>query len=286
VYILSRASLAFHLPHKPRKSSNSAQVVSPFQAILDYEMAHQIPPGWVNYSISKTSPNGYWHKLERGEIPMNHIFFNGFNQDLRDAQRWKDFYTASRAKAGLSTTTIPELPDIDGEWLFFEMMRASRNPDPWMLPALEKLKASGKYILAALSNTVIFPPDHEYSRSASQYVGDVRSIFDVFVSSAHVGLRKPDPRIYELALRELNNYALENAQKGKDLGWGEVVKPDEIVFLDDIGENLKAAKQAGFGTIKVHLGKAYDAVTALEKLTGMQLAGDHPKVAVLPTAKL
>jgi hypothetical protein len=38
------------------------------------------------------------------------------------------------------------------------MMDGSRAPDPWMFPALKKLKASGKHILAALSNTMIYPP--------------------------------------------------------------------------------------------------------------------------------
>ena len=56
------------------------------------------------------------------------------------------------------------------------------------------------------------------------------------------------------------------------------MRADEIVFLDDIGENLKAAKNAGFGTIKVPLGRAYEAVDELEKITGLKLAGDHPKV--------
>lgn len=212
---------------------------------------------------------------------MDATFFDGFNQDLRNTQRWKDFYTSSRAKAGLPVIKVPEVPDIDGKWLFFEMMRASRVPDPWMLPALEKLRASGRYLMAALSNTVIFPPDHEYSRTQSNR--EVKTIFDVFISSAHVGLRKPHPRMYELALAEVNKFAKENAStKGHDLGWSEGVNPSEIIFLDDIGENLKAAKEAGFGTIKVDLGKAYDAVTALEGVTGLQLAGNHP----VPKSKL
>ena len=75
-------------------------------------------------------------------------------------------------------------------------------------------------------------------------------------------------------------------------GWENGVKPDEIVFLDDIGENLKQAKKLGFGTIKVNLGEAYEAVDKLEKLTGLKLAGTHPRVSSAPkrtprrTAKL
>jgi len=54
------------------------------------------------------------------------------------------------------------------------------------------------------------------------------------------------------------------------------------VFLDDIGENLKEARKQGFGTIKVPLGKAYEAVEELEKVTGLQLEGDHPKIPIKP----
>ena len=46
------------------------------------------------------------------------------------------------------------------------------------------------------------------------------SIFDVFVSSAHVGIRKPDPRIYHLALEKVDEFARTNAEstRGKALG--------------------------------------------------------------------
>jgi FMN phosphatase YigB (HAD superfamily) len=75
---------------------------------------------------------------------------------------------------------------------------------------------------------------------------------DVFISSAHVGMRKPNADIYQYAIKAVDAYARDNASssKGKQLGWANGVKPNEILFLDDIGENLKAGKQAGFGTIK------------------------------------
>lgn len=181
-------------------------------------------------------------------------------------------------KQGVTVGAIPPLPQVDGEWLFWEMMRISRAPDPWMWPALQKLKASGKYIIAALSNTMIFPDGHEFNE-----VNEVRGIFDLFISSAHVGLRKPDPAIYNMALSAVNEYAEKNAStKGKGLGWENGIKAEDIVFLDDIGENLKAAKKVGFGTIKVQLGQAYDAVAELEKVTGLELAGNHPRVSSAP----
>ncbi len=152
-----------------------------------------------------------------------------------------------------------------------------------MYPALRALKKSGKYILAALSNTLIFPPDHPYSKDSPD---DPRKLFDVFISSAHVGLRKPDPAIYALALKEVNRFAKENAEtKGKGLGWGQGVKAEEVLFIDDIGENLKAGKKAGFQTIKVNLGRAYEAVDQLEEVTGLSLAGDHPRIPVKPVVR-
>ena len=203
-------------------------------------------------------------------------WFAGFTADLHDQKRWRDFYALESAKNSRLPKTTPPLPDIDGETLFWEMMRGSRATDPWMFPALKKLKASGKYILAALSNTVIFPSGHPYENSHAE----LKDIFDVFISSAHVGMRKPDADIYQYTLKELDRWAKANAWSGR--GWEEGVKPNEIVFLDDIGENLKAAKEAGFGTIKVYLGRAYEAVEALEELTGLALAGDHPKIAIKP----
>ena len=61
----------------------------------------------------------------------------------------------------------------------------------------------------------------------------LREHFDVFIESALVGLRKPDPRIYELVCRELG------------------VAPARAAFLDDIGRNLKTARALGMTTIKV-----------------------------------
>ncbi|PHH90890.1 hypothetical protein CDD83_2351 [Cordyceps sp. RAO-2017] len=258
-------------------------VVSPFQAILDYELSLGIPPGWVNYSISKSAPDGFWHRLERGEIPLDQAFFDGFNKDLHDPALWRAFYRGKRPDQTLRE--LPRLPAVDGEWLFNEMMSTSHTPDPWMHPALEKLKQSGKYVLAALSNTIVFPPGHKLHR-ADYFADPVRQLFDIFISSAHVGLRKPDPRIYQLAVATLDSFARENAdsERGRRSEWGAGIQANDILFLDDIGENLKGARAQGFDTIKVPLGRTYEAVEALERVTGMQLEGRHPKIPVRPAS--
>lgn len=236
------------------------------QAILDYEVANNIPPGWVNFSISRTSPNGSWHRLERGEIKMDANFFTAFKKDLQIQELWEQFNERlQQKKAPNSTVSLPPLPELDAEFLFWEMMRISRTADPYMFPALLKLKESGEFILGALSNTVIFPDGHPFNHDPS----GVKSQFDFFISSAHTGLRKPDPRIYKAAINEMNILAKKRGMKA--------MNASDIVFLDDIGQNLKGAKQAGMRTIKVNLGKTQDAVKELEKITGLTLMEDPGK---------
>ncbi|TVY14296.1 Acyl-CoA dehydrogenase family member 10 [Lachnellula arida] len=263
----------------PAPTNHHIQVVSPFQAILDYELSLSIPPGWVNHSISSTAPTGTWQALERGEILLDSHFFRAFHTDLHNPDLWRAFYEKKHPN-----TPIPPLPQMDVEHLYWSMMHASRHPDPWMYPALLALKASSRYTIAALSNTVIFPPSHPFSNPPSS-APPLSTLFDVFISSAHVGLRKPDPAIYDLALAEVDSFS-RSAGRG-------AVQAHEVLFLDDIGENLKAGRRRGFRTLKVKLGRAFEAVEELEGITGLELAGTHPRVAVeakspgvLPGSKL
>lgn len=61
---------------------------------------------------------------------------------------------------------------------------------------------------------------------------DVPALFDVEVDSSMVGMRKPEPGIYQLIEEKLN-------KPGGDL-----------LFVDDLGVNLKAAKARGWQTLK------------------------------------
>ncbi|KAL2431777.1 hypothetical protein ABEF95_013794 [Exophiala dermatitidis] len=235
-------------------------VVSPFQAILDYEIQNGIPKGYINYAIRELTPNGAWHKLERGEIPNDANFMRNFKSDLERRETWLKFH---REKLDVTDESkVPPVPNIDAETLYWTMMSTSREPDPYMYPALKRLKASGKYKLAALSNTTIFPEGHEYNVIGPD---DVRHIFEIFVSSAHVGMRKPNRDIYEYALKAIRDR------------WGQDIKPQDIVFLDDIGENLKMARSLGLRTIRVVLGRTKDAVKELEQITGLELLEEPAK---------
>ena len=63
--------------------------------------------------------------------------------------------------------------------------------------------------------------------------GQVMKIFDHIIESSKVGLRKPDPKIYYMSCDALG------------------VKPEECIYLDDLGINLKPAREIGMATIKV-----------------------------------
>jgi FMN phosphatase YigB (HAD superfamily) len=266
------------------------QVVSPFAAILAYEKNNKIPVGWINTAISASGSSGAWAKLERGQIPLDDQFFNLFTSDLCSNEKlWRQFYTkhlaATRREshgqaAEEATFLVPSPPKINAEQLYWQMMSASRKPDANVWPALQRLRKAvdgGKanFIIAALSNTSIFPAGHEFTSTASadgKFQAELKGVFDLFVSSAHVGMRKPDREIYEYTVAELDGLAKKKKQGGKQ-GGGGGVKAGDIVFFDDIGTNLRMARLCGMRTFKVELGKSELAVDELERLTGLKLKG-------------
>ena len=153
---------------------------------------------------------------------------------------------------------LPDIPSIDGEELFWHMMSSSREPDPYVFPGLERLlKQKPRPIVGALSNTVVYPPDHPWSKkgdgqskdasTSKAFLSDPGSVFDVYVASADVGMRKPSKDIYELTVKRLDEFDKKHGGNG--------ITGADVVFLDDIGENLKTAKEVGMRTIKVQLGK-------------------------------
>jgi FMN phosphatase YigB (HAD superfamily) len=212
---------------------------------------------------------------------LDKSFFAEFKRDLTNEKLWREYHAKLKARSGKpgGSEEAPPIPDINSEQLFWEMMRIARNPDPHMFPALKRLRraadaSEGKLVLGALSNTTIFPPEHPFNDPSTvdgRFNAELRSMFDVHVSSAHVGMRKPEKGIYEYALVRLHEFV-------KLKGYGMGVRPQDITFLDDIGTNLRTAKQLGFNTIKVQLGKANLAVAELEKLTGLTLSSEKAQL--------
>ena len=150
------------------------------------------------------------------------------------------------------------------------MIATAATPDLYMLPALRRLRTYGAFVLGALSNTVPIPAGHPLSHVGSGNA-QLRGLFDVFVASAEVGMRKPERAIYELAVRRLDEW-------DRVTGRGKGIRAEEVLFLDDIGANCKTAKEVGMKTIKVRLGRTREAVKEMEGVLGIDLGLEKGKL--------
>lgn len=108
---------------------------------------------------------------------------------------------------------------------------------PEMVGAVRHLK--GRVKLGAITNNV---SRDEPAQTRTSGI-DLPSLFEVVVESAIVGFRKPEPQIFQIACDQLG------------------IQPNEAVFLDDLGANLKGARALGMHTIKVD-----DTLSALDEL--------------------
>jgi epoxide hydrolase-like predicted phosphatase len=116
------------------------------------------------------------------------------------------------------------------------------GPDEAMIGAVRAARAAGLRT-ALLSNSWSV---HDYDR------GMLEELFDTWVISGEVGLRKPDPAIYALAADRME------------------LPPEAIAFVDDLPGNLKPARALGMTTI-VHRGDAGATLAELESALGVSL---------------
>jgi putative hydrolase of the HAD superfamily len=121
---------------------------------------------------------------------------------------------------------------------------------PEMVEALKGVRAAGLKTGCITNN---LPANAIGSKGGrSLYVAEVMALFDHVIESAKIGLRKPDSRIYRMMIDALK------------------IDPAESVYLDDLGVNLKPARDMGMTTIKVV--SASQAILELEAATGLKLS--------------
>lgn len=191
---------------------------SPFEAFARYEQDRGLPAGFLR-SVNANGPDtNAWARLERSEVTAAEF----------DA-----------AFAVESTALGHQVPGADVLALLIGEIR------PQMVRALDNVRRRG-LLAACLTNNVIggFHRE-EVDAVMREEVAAVMARFDLVVESSKVGVRKPEPRFYEIACELLD------------------VRPDECVFLDDLGVNLKPARAMGMITIKVA-----DPDDALAELSG------------------
>ena len=142
-----------------------------------------------------------WHRLERGEM------------------------TLEDARLALRTMAIERGYDVDP--IDF-LMRLARDDEqrPQVVERALAIKASG-IRTACVTNNIL-----EFGEGWRSLV-PVDALFDAVVDSCHTGVRKPDSRIYRLALDAVD------------------VDAEAAVFLDDHPANVAAAESLGMRGIVV-----------------------------------
>jgi len=192
---------------------------SPFDAFDDYDVTAGYAAGSVRGLIRTSSETGAWAALERGELSLDE-FCTALELEATDA--------------GFTLDARALLASVGGRF----------GARPRMVHAIERIRAEGLRV-AALTNNWASP-------EGGAAPNGLRALaFDVVVESSVEGLRKPDPKIYELVLDRLG------------------VDAAATVFLDDLGINLKPARAMGMTTIKV--ADPDDALVELEQLLGFPI---------------
>ena len=181
---------------------------SPFEAFNRYEATRGLPHDFIR-TVNATDPDdNAWARLERTEI---------------DAETFDREFARESAALGHTVSGADVLALLSGE------VRSE------MVAALDAVIRAGLRT-ACLTNNVV-------GGDQRPDVDAVMTRFDAIVESSKVGVRKPEPRFYEIACEQLD------------------VAPASCVFLDDLGVNLKPAAAMGMQTIKV-----VDPATAISEL--------------------
>ena len=154
-------------------------LVSREREALERTAAEARSLGFVNRVVVSTGPQGAWSRLERGELGMGD-FQRAFEEEC--------------AEAGHRVSGVELMLRI-----------GTCGPRPAMLAAIRGIRSRGLRVAALTYNWVTEEPDAQ----AGDRAPELRALFDVFVESSVVGLRKPDPRIYEHVLEALSVSAPE-----------------------------------------------------------------------------
>ncbi|MFM7027775.1 MAG: HAD-IA family hydrolase [Chakrabartia sp.] len=198
---------------------------SPFEAFNRYEVEKGLPADTIR-RINATNPDSNaWALFERSEI---------------DSARFDALFAQEAASLG---------HDIPGREV---LALLSGDIRPRMVAALDAVKAAGHKI-GCITNNVPAGKGAGMSTTEdkAEAVRQIMARFDHVIESSKAGIRKPDPRIYQMMCAAL------------------AVDPARCIYLDDLGINCKPAAQLGMTAIKV-TGEA-QALEDLAALTGLAL---------------
>ena len=196
---------------------------SPFEAFNRFEAAHYLPKDFIRRVNSTNPSTNAWAQFESNAIT---------------AEQFDQLFERESESLGHPVRGARVLELLSGE------LR------PRMVNVLKKCKEHFK--VGCITNNMKSGEGPSMARDEAKSAASqsVMALFDVIVESSVEGVRKPNPRIYEIACDRMG------------------VGPDGCVFLDDLGINLKPAKALGMTTIKVI--EEDQAIKDLEKATGIR----------------
>lgn len=179
---------------------------SPFDAFNHYEAERGLPKDFVRGVNAVNPDTNAWARLERSELSA------------------EEFDAAFAAEAEALGHRVPGA-DI--------LAILSGDVRPRVVDALKACKAQFK--VGCITNNAPTGKGAGMARSEENaaQVAEILTLFDHVLESSKAGVRKPDPRIYEMMCEALN------------------VAPSACVYVDDLGINLKPARAMGMTTIKV-----------------------------------
>jgi putative hydrolase of the HAD superfamily len=195
---------------------------SPLEAFARYERENALPENVIRQINGINHLSNAWARFERAELTLD------------------EFDTAFAEEALALGHYIP------GKDVIALLLGEFR---PEMAEALRRIKQRHK--TGCITNNVPSLQAGAESPSAF-YKHEIMMLFDHVIESSKVGIRKPDPRIYEMMCEALG------------------VQPSACIYLDDLGVNLKPARAMGMHTIKVE--SAAQAIAELEAATGLTLS--------------
>ncbi len=199
---------------------------SPFDAFNRYEAEAGLPKDFLRSLNTRNPDTNAWAKMERSEVSLQG-FVDLFEEEARLQGQRVEGWKILQALSG----------DIRSQ----------------MVEALRRCKAT--FRVACITNNMKAGEGPGMARSPekAKAVAEILSLFEHVVESSKVGLRKPDPRIYQHACDLLG------------------VAPDRCIYLDDLGINLKPARALGMRTIKVVDPDV--AIDELQAMVGIPLRG-------------
>lgn len=210
-----------------------------FQAVL-----------WDFGGVITTSPfdNFNRYEAERG-LPRN--FIRGVNAINHQDNAWARFESSRCTVDEFDLLFAAETAAAGHEIRGREVIGLlGGDVRPRMVKVLTRCKQD--YRVACLTNNANAGQGTGMS-STDQQADDVKSVmrlFDVIIESSKEGMRKPDPRIYRMACERVG------------------VAPETVVYLDDLGINLKPAREMGMTTIKVM--SEQQAIDDLSRILGVE----------------